>query len=109
MLLYILLLSNVFLRVFTNKYNFLPRIFNISDVFLVSLLLLFYIINKSGNNIKKYNINVLRYLFVFNVIMCFAIMLNSKYFYPPAALSQIVMWNEPIILFYIVGLQLRYN
>lgn len=41
-------------------------------------------------------------LSVFNVVCLLGTLLNLDYFYPPAALAQLVMYNEPIVLFLVL-------
>ncbi|MGI0014461.1 MAG: hypothetical protein ACREBU_13620 [Nitrososphaera sp.] len=46
--------------------------------------------------------HVFAHLVIFNFILVFGALLNFDYLYPKAAISQIIMWNEPIILFLIL-------
>lgn len=98
-LLYALLLFNVTLRVFTNYFQVLPKIFNIADVFITAIFVVFFIL--AGGRILRFK-NILHLLMGFNIVCLLGITLNLDYFYPLAALAQLVMYNEPIILFLVL-------
>ncbi|MCI0613369.1 hypothetical protein L0244_10290, partial [bacterium] len=46
--------------------------------------------------------HVFGHLVIFNLILVSGALLNFDYLYPKAAISQVIMWNEPIILFLIL-------
>lgn len=98
-LLYILLIGNVILRVFTNYLQVLPKVFNIFDVFVTLAFAVFFIL--SGGRIKHFK-NILYLLLVFNIVCLLGTLLNLEYFYYPAALAQLIMYNEPIVLFLVL-------
>ncbi|MGI0011390.1 MAG: hypothetical protein ACREAE_08320 [Nitrosopumilaceae archaeon] len=63
------------------------------------MFLLLFIGYKGGIATYKH---VFAHLVIFNFILVFGALLNFDYLYPKAAISQIIMWNEPIILFLIL-------
>ena len=107
-LLYSLLIFNVTLKFFTNHLNVIPRIFNVVDVMIVLIFLFLFIAYRSKNSAKFRFKNVLKYLLLFNAVMFFGTLLNLDYFYYKPAISQIIMFNEPIILFLIL-VNLRFS
>src|SRR2546430_64077 len=98
-LLYALLVSNVLLRLFTNKLGILPKAFNIADVFITFWLVLLSLRYPRPTNDKSPSFSFGGRLFAFNLVILAGAALNLKFFHPPAALSQIIMWNEPLLLF----------
>lgn len=100
-LLYSLLVCNVYLKLFTNKLNLLPRLFNIVDVMIVAILLLFFL--SRLHNIKNIRFKgIFVALLLFNLIMILGSALNIEYIYFQATAAQIVMFNEPLILFLVL-------
>lgn len=101
----VLLLSlfagNVFLKLFTNKLNLLPRVLNIWDVIIIAVLLLLFISRMGEIRQFRYK-NVLIAILGFNIILLTGASLNLDYIFPKAALAQVIMLNEPIILFLII-------
>jgi len=98
-LLYALLISNVVLRLFTNKLGILPKALNIADVFItiwLVLLSLRYSLPTSGQG-RTFSFG--GRLVAFNFVILAGAVLNLKFFHAPAALSQFIMWNEPLMLF----------
>jgi hypothetical protein len=63
------------------------------------MFLLLFIGYKGGIAAYKH---VFGHLVIFNVILVGGALLNFEYLYPKVAISQIIMWNEPIILFLIL-------
>lgn len=98
-LLYALLIGNVTLRVFTNYLQVLPKIFNIFDVFVTAAFVVFFILSR--RRIVRFK-KILYLLVGFNCICLFGSLFNPEYFYPSAALAQLVMYNEPIVLFLVL-------
>jgi len=98
-LLLALLVSNVMLRVFTNEWNMLPRIFNVADVGIVGLLALLTILGKYRNPSAREYSKMRWGLFIFCLIGFLGTALNLQYIYLPSAISQLIMWIEPIVLF----------
>ncbi len=98
-LLYTLLITNVTLRVFTNYFQVLPKFFNITDVFITAIFLGFFIL--TGQKIRYFK-NVLYLLLGFNIVCIIGSLLNLDYFFLPAAIAQLIMYNEPIILFLVL-------
>jgi len=101
-LLYTLLITNVILKFFTNHLGIIPRHFNISDVMITGVLLLSFLVYRLNNYEKLNKGKMFFYLLIFNLICIIGSFLNAKYIYLPAAISQLIMWNEPIILFLIL-------
>lgn len=99
LLLYLLLLCNVLMRLFTNKLGILPKALNIADVFLTLSLLLMSFRFRSGNAGFPFSFKFGGKWFVFNVVLLAGALLNLEFFYAPAAWSQVIMWNEPLLLF----------
>lgn len=100
-LLYALLIINVIAKFFTNYLNVIPRQFNLADIGIVGLLLVLYISRpqtSKGIQFKK----IFNLLLSFNIILLLGALLNFKYFYDLAAISQVIMFNEPIILFIVL-------
>src|SRR5215831_6006711 len=102
-LLFSLLIGNVALRLFTNKLEILPRIFNLADIFIVALLSVSFVLGaKDYSRVKRDHGAIIAYLAIFNVLAIAGTLLNTKYIYYLSALSQLVMWNEPIVLFFVI-------
>ncbi|MDL1974762.1 MAG: hypothetical protein LWX55_08285 [Deltaproteobacteria bacterium] len=101
-LLYSLLIFNVTLKFFTNHLNVIPRILNVVDIMIVLLFLVLFITYRFENGAKFRFKNVLMYVLLFNAVMFFGSLLNWDYFHYKPAVSQIIMFNEPIILFLIL-------
>ncbi len=97
-----LLVSNVIIRFFTNRLKIIPRYFNVSDLMITGLLIVSFLIYRVNNHEKLNNGRMFFYLLIFNLICIIGSFLNSRYIYLPAAISQLIMWNEPIILFLIL-------
>jgi hypothetical protein len=101
-LLFSLVILNVNLRFFTNKLNILPRVFNVFDIAIVGCLALLFLLNPGAwIGAFKYK-NVLKYLLLFNLVLLISATFNSEHVYFQPALSQIIMLNEPIILFLVL-------
>jgi len=95
-----LLVGNVTLRFFTNYLNVLPRIFNIADVFLVALLAVLFVLGgRDPRPLKRGFGRWILYLLLFNVITVLGTLFNTRYIYPLSSISQLLIWNEPIVLF----------
>src|SRR5262245_50340571 len=94
-----LLFLNTTLRFFTNHLRILPKMFNIIDIIFVGLFVLLFVGRKHGLAREG---KLIGRLVVFNFILILGALLNMDFFYAPAAMSQIIMWNEPIILFLIL-------
>ena len=94
-----LLFLNTTLRFFTNHLQVLPRIFNIADIIFVGLFVLLFIGSKQG---LAHEGKLFGRLVVFNSVLMLGTLLNMEFYYPQAAISQIIMWNEPIILFLVL-------
>ena len=101
-LLNLLLVINVISKLFTNHFNLLPRYFNIADIVIVLLFLFLFIIYRLKNHESMKVKNILVFIFLFNIILLIGMLLNYEYFYYKAAFSQVIMYNEPIILFIIL-------
>ena len=93
---------NVISKLFTNHFNLLPRYFNIADIVIVLLFLFLFIIYRLKNHESMKVKNILVFIFLFNIILLIGMLLNYEYFYYKAAFSQVIMYNEPIILFIIL-------
>lgn len=94
-----LLAGNVLLRFFTNEINMLPRIFNVWDVVVTFALAGCSLFVGPTLPPLQDRSKILRRLLLFNVIGLVGSFLNSDHIYPMAVVSQLVMWNEPILLF----------
>ena len=100
LLLYALLILNTTLRFFTNELGVLPRLFNIADVFLVVLLVLVALLRRDDESTEFLRFKpILRNILLFNVVLVVGALLNLDAVYFRASLSEVVMWNEPILLF----------
>jgi len=98
-----LLVGNVTLRFFTNYLNVLPRILNIADLLLVALLaVLFMLGGRDPRRVKSGFGKFTRRLLIFNVIAILGTLFNTRYIYPLSSVSQLLMWNEPIVLFLVL-------
>ena len=98
------LVGNVTLRFFTNYLNVLPRIFNIADLFLVTLMALLFVLGGRDPQPSKRGFGKFtRRLLLFNVIAIVGTLLNTQYIYPLSSFSQLLMWNEPIVLFLLLS------
>jgi len=98
-LVYILLITNVVLRFFTNYFGVLPRIFNISDV-AISLLLTVMMLGKTASPaFSKY----FRRLLLFNLVVLLGALFNYDSMYAPAAIAEVILLAEPILLFIAIG------
>lgn len=98
-LLYALLISNVVLRLFTNKLAILPKALNIADVLITILLFLLSLRYARPSDASQSTPSIGGRLLPFNLVILTGALLNLKFVYAPAALSQIIMWNEPLLLF----------
>lgn len=99
--LYALLLGNVLLRFFVNYLGVLPRFFNLADVGLTALLALLCLLTRLRNSPPAplaYK-PVLRNLVLFNIVMLLGALCNSSYIYMRAMIGQMIMLNEPLLLF----------
>ncbi len=96
-----LLFTNVTFRVLTNYFNILPRHFNLLDiVFVVLIVALALASPKFNHHVEVDTKRVIRSrLLIFNVILVLGTLLNATYFYLPASLGQILLYNEPVLLF----------
>lgn len=108
LLLFGLLAGNVLLRFFTNSINVLPRVFNLWDVALTLVLAALALTVRQAVAVEIDTAKLLRRLLLFNVVCVLGSLLNSEHIYPLAALSQLIMWNEPILVFLAV-LQLPFT
>ena len=98
-----LLVGNVTLRFFTNYLNVLPRVLNIADLLLVALLaVLFMLGGRDPRRVKSGFGKFTRRLLIFNVIAILGTLFNTRYIYPLSSVSQLLMWNEPIVLFLVL-------
>lgn len=98
-LLLALLVLNTTLRFFTNYLNVVPRLFNIADVFMVGLFLLLFLGHKGATTLHRKEFDR---LVIFNLILVSGALLNLEYLHAQATASQLIMWNEPIILFLVL-------
>ncbi|GEM_PF-2367956 len=99
LLLCALLLCNVLLRTFTNGFQVLPKIFNVIDIPIVALLFILSLAHRGKATPLSWARTISRRLLWFCVVLVLGAALNPGYFYLPAALSQVVMLVEPILLF----------
>jgi hypothetical protein len=98
-LLYTLLILNVTLRFFTNGLGLVPRIFNVVDIGIVGLLFLIFLGSRTAGTSGPEGTMIRRKLTWFSLILLLGCLLNPRYVYLPATLSQVVMLLEPIALF----------
>ena len=101
-LFFALLVGNVLLRFFTNQVNVLPRFLNLYDVFATFGLAVLALGHPRATGATFKTSRIATRLLLFNVVCVCGCLLNWSYVYPMAALSQLVMWNEPILLFLVV-------
>jgi hypothetical protein len=94
-----LLAGNVLLRFFTNSLGALPRFFNIWDIAVTLALTALAFTTPKPENSPVDTRKILRLLLAFNVVCLLGSVLNFSNVYWLAALSQMTMWNEPILLF----------
>lgn len=100
-LLLALLIGNVFLKFFTNYLRVLPKILNIFDVMVVAIFVLIFL--RYLPSIKHLRFpGILVSLILLNVVFVVGSVLNTEFLHLPAAISQAIMLNEPIILFLIL-------
>src|SRR5262245_18739816 len=93
------LAGNVLLRIFTNNLTVLPKSLNIWDVLVTFALALVVMIYPKSEVIFVDTRKWLRRLALFDCVCIIWSLLNTEHVSPMAALSQLVMWNEPIVLF----------
>jgi hypothetical protein len=98
-LLYALLILNVTLRFFTNGLGLIPRIFNVVDIGIVGVLFLIFLNSRAAGTSRADGTVIIRRLTWFGFVLLAGSLLNLKYIYLPAALSQVVMLFEPVALF----------
>jgi hypothetical protein len=99
----LLVIGDVTLRLFTNYLNLIPRIFNIAEQFIVALLALLFLVTTREPRPRGQGWGKMTfYWVVFNLIAIMGTILNPQYIYPLAAVSQLILWNTPIILFLIL-------
>jgi len=104
-LIYLLLVGNVLLRFFTNS-GLLPRVLNLWDVGITLAIGVVWLFSPSEQDVSV--VRIRRRLLIFNVVLLAGALFNSRYFYFPAAMSQVIMLIEPILLF-IAVVQLPVN
>ena len=96
-----LLIGNVFLKLFTNYLRVLPKVLNIFDVIVVALFLLLFIYNIGSIRKLRFS-GILVGLIFMDLIFLVGAALNPAFLHPPAAVSQVIMLNEPILLFFLL-------
>jgi hypothetical protein len=94
-----LLTGNVLLRFFTNSLGVVPRIFNIWDIVVTLALAALAVGMPKPDNVPVNTRKILLLLTAFNVVCALGTVFNFSHVYWLAALSQMIMWNEPILLF----------
>lgn len=94
-----LLAGNVLLRFFTNEINVLPRVLNIWDVMVTFALTGLALTTRRTLPPLVDRGKIVRCLVWFNMICILGSILNSDHIYSMAMLSQMIMWNEPVLLF----------
>jgi hypothetical protein len=102
-LLYVLLISNVTLRFFTNYFELLPRALNIFDVGITAALCMMFLFRRrapvSDGSVVP---SITRRLVLFIVVLFIGTLLNAGAIYFPAAVAQCIMLSEPILLFIVL-------
>ena len=98
-LIYLLLITNVILRFFTNLFGLLPKFFNLSDVVITLLLTLLVLGKRNSPTFSAYS----RRLVAFCIVLFIGALLNFGSLYAPAAIAQTLMLAEPILLFVSLG------
>jgi hypothetical protein len=99
----LLVIGDVTLRFFTNYLEVIPRIFNIAEQFMVALLAVMFLLGaRESRPPGKQWQRMAWYWVLFNLIAIVGTLLNLHYIYPLAAISQLILWNAPIVLFLIV-------
>jgi len=98
-LIYLLVITNVILRFFTNLFGVLPKFFNLSDVVITLLLTLLVLGKRNSPTFSAYS----RRLVVFCIVLFIGALLNFGSLYAPAAIAQTLMLAEPILLFVSLG------
>lgn len=98
-LLQALLAGNVLLRFFTNEINVLPRFLNLWDVLVTGALAALAVVSGRRSTVAADTQMILRRLFAFNVVCILGSLLNARHIHFMAMVSQMIMWNEPIVLF----------
>lgn len=93
-----LVAANVLLRAFTNKLGILPRALNTIDVPLALVLFLYSLRFPHQPFPHQPPIRFGKRLLLFNLILLAGALLNWDFCHLPAALSQWVMWNEPLLV-----------
>lgn len=99
MLLLGLLAGNVLLRFFTNWLGVLPRSLNIWDLIVTLILAGLALAAPRSPRLAPDTPRLLVRLLLFDAVCVVGSVLNPTYVHPLAALSQLLMWNEPILLF----------
>ena len=99
LLLLSLLAGNVLLRFFTNDLGALPRVLNLWDVFLTLALILLAFGAPVPSHLPVDRRKIVRWLVGFNIICVVGSLLNHSHVYWLAVVSQMIMWNEPVLLF----------
>src|SRR6266536_962532 len=99
----LLVIGDVTMRFFTNYLNVIPRVFNLSDQFILGLLAVLFLFGErekrpAGEGWERQ----ILYWGLFNLIAVVGTLLNTQYIYPLAAGSGLLLWNTPIVLFLIL-------
>lgn len=94
-----LLVGNVLLRFFTNYFSVLPRILNVWDLIATMLLAGLALTGPRTPGLNFDTGRLFRRLLLFDVVGIAGSLLNSDHVHPLPVLSQLLMWNQPIILF----------
>src|SRR5215203_3813649 len=102
-LLIVLLAANVLFRTFTNGFGILPKAFNVIDIPLVAFIFLIYLTRGSFSLAPAWVSSIRRRTYLFGCVLAVGILLNTKYIYTAAILSQITMLLLPFILFIAVA------
>lgn len=87
------------LRFFTNAINVLPRFFNIWDLLLTLLIAALALGNSYKIALTPHLKGIPSKLLAFNLVCIAGTALNSEHIYFLSFISQLLMWNEPVILF----------
>src|SRR5437762_2169750 len=89
---YVLLISNVTLRFFTDDFDVLPRAFNVLDIGITAWLAIMCLLSRKTPVPSQSPFpSLTRRLILFNIVLCVGALLNGKAFYLPAAISQCIM------------------
>lgn len=99
LLLLSLLAGNVLLRAFTNEFNVLPRALNLWDVGVTFALAFLALVGPPTTAPLADTMRLLRNLLLFNIVCILGSLMNPDYVSIMPAISQLVMWNEPVLLF----------